>query len=72
MSRNLTSPALVVMKLLAGLDVVAHQDAAHLVGQGRLVDGDLQQRAAVLGHRGDAELLPVHLAETLQTGELAL
>ena len=44
-SRLRTSRALVVMKFLRRLDVVAHQHAHDLVGQGGLLDVDLQQRA---------------------------
>ena len=39
-------------EVLAGLDVLAHQDGAHLVGQGGLLDADLEQRALVGVHGG--------------------
>ena len=39
---------------------------------GRLLDRDLQQRAAAGVHGGAAQLLPVHLAEALEPLELLL
>src|SRR5688572_9287065 len=59
-------------EVLAELDVVAHEDRHHFVGERRLLDVDLQEGALGRIHRGGAEFLPVHLTETLQTGELEL
>src|SRR5918998_2193140 len=59
-------------EVLAHLDVLAHQDGEHLVGQGRLLDVDLQQRAGGRVHRRDPQLLVVHLAQALQAGEVLL
>ena len=60
------------MKCLRLLDVVTHEDREDLVGDGGLLDGDLQQRAPVGVHRGLAELVAVHLAEALEALELLL
>src|ERR1700722_11628555 len=59
-------------EVLALFDVVAHQDAARLVGEGRLLDVHPQQRPLHLVHGGGAELAPVHLPEALEAVELAL
>src|SRR4051794_11433933 len=48
-----------------GLDVLTHEDGEDLVGLGGIVERDLQQGAGALVHRRLAELLVVHLAETL-------
>ena len=52
MSRKRTSLALVWMKCLRRLDVVAHEDREDLVGDGRLLDRDLQQGALGGVHGG--------------------
>ena len=56
----------------AGLDVVAHELREDLVGDRGFLDRHLQQRARRRVHRGLAELLPVHLAETLEPADLDL
>src|SRR5438034_11742361 len=57
-------------EVLAQLDVVAHQHRHDLVGERSLLDVDLQQRALRGVHGGGPELLPIHLAQALQAGEL--
>src|SRR4051794_15604962 len=57
---------------LARLDVVTHERGEHLVGDRGLLDRDLEERARLAVHRGRAELLPVHLAETLEPADLDL
>src|SRR3954451_22641722 len=47
------------------LDVLTHEDGEDLVRLGGVVERDLQQRAGALVHRRLAELLVVHLAESL-------
>src|SRR5579875_3080113 len=59
-------------EVLALLDVVAHEDAAGLVGQGGLLHVDPQQGAGVGVHGGRAELGPVHFAQALEPVELGL
>src|ERR1700743_2488350 len=59
-------------EVLAGLDVLAHQDAAHLVGQGGLLDVDPEQGPVLLGLGRAPELLPVHLPQALEAVELGL
>src|SRR4051812_45246442 len=59
-------------ELLPELDVLAHEDGADLVGQGGLLDGDLEQGALVRVHGGVAQLGVVHLAQALEAGELVL
>ena len=54
------------MKRPPRLDVVAHQDREHLVGDRGLLDRDLQQRALRRVHGRLPELLGVHLAEALE------
>ena len=72
MSRKRTSLAFSWMKRLAGLDVVAHERGEHVVGDRGVLHRHLQQRARLGVHRGLAELLPVHLAETLEPADLDL
>src|SRR5947207_9878023 len=57
-------------EVLAQLDVVAHKDAAHLIGDGSFLDVDLQERATRRIHGGDTQLAEVHLAQALQAVEL--
>ena len=59
-------------EVAARLDVVAHQHAHDVVGLGGLFDCDLQQGAGARVHGGRLQLFPVHLAETLQAGEVLL
>src|SRR5579885_1005780 len=47
------------------LDVVAHERLEDLVGEHRLFDSDLEQRAALRIHRRVPELVGIHLAESL-------
>src|SRR4051812_29352632 len=49
-----------------GLDVLAHQHREEVVGEGRVVQGDLTQHTVVDIHGGDPQLLGVHLAEALE------
>src|SRR3954447_22254099 len=57
---------------LARLDVVTHERGEHLVGDRGLLDRDLEERARLAVHPGRAELLPIHLAETLEPADLDL
>src|SRR5579872_4754696 len=59
-------------EVLALLDVVAHQDGADLVGEGRLLDADLQQRPPGGVDGGVLQLVEVHLAQALQALEVGL
>src|ERR1700722_15708126 len=56
-------------EVLALLDVVAHQDAAGLVGSRRFLYVHSQQRPLRLVHGGGAKLAPVHLSEALEAVE---
>src|SRR5689334_23881761 len=47
------------------IDLVAHQRLVDLIGEHRLLDGDLEQRATLRIHRRIPELLGVHLAQAL-------
>ncbi len=71
-SRKRTSFGVLLDEPAPGGDVVAHQRGEHLVGDRRLLDGDLQQRARLATHGGLAELLPVHLGEALEAVHLDL
>jgi len=53
-------------------DVVAHEDRTDLVSQRGLLDRDLQQGALRRVHRRVAQLVEVHLAESLQALEVVL
>src|SRR5881275_675568 len=53
-------------ELAARLDVLAHQDREQVVGLRGVVERDLAEDAVLLVHRRDAQLLGVHLAETLE------
>src|ERR1051326_7058371 len=53
-------------ELAPSLDVLAHEDREQVVGLGGVVQGDLAEDAVLLVHRGDAQLLGVHLAEALE------
>ncbi len=65
--------AFVWMKPRRGLDVLAHERREGLVGDRvDLVDRHLQQRAGSGVHRRLAELVPVHLAESLEPAHLDL
>src|SRR4051812_43729106 len=59
-------------EVLAHLDVVAHQYRENLIGDGCLLDRDLQQSPLRGVHGRLAQLTVVHLAETLQPLELVL
>src|SRR5579862_5326441 len=54
----------------SSLDVVAHQDRAHVVGERRLLEADLEQRTLCRVDRRVAQLVEVHLAEPLQPLEV--
>src|ERR1700693_6216221 len=56
----------------ACVDVVAHERREDLVCDRGVFDRALQQRAGGRVHRRVAELLPVHLAETLEPAHLDL
>ncbi len=53
------------MKLAAVLDLLTHQDGEDLVGDGGVLEPDLEEGAALRVHGGLPQLVGVHLAETL-------
>src|ERR1035441_4692235 len=59
-------------ELPAQFDVFAHQYRADLVGDGRLLDGDLEQGPLPWVHSGVPQLAEVHLPQPLQPLEIGL
>ena len=57
-------------KLPARFDVVAHEDAEEFVGGADVVHADLQQRAVGGVERRFAEFFRVHFAEAFEPGDL--
>ena len=59
-------------KLPSRLDLLAHQDAERLVRTLGILDFDLHDDAVVGVHRGLPQLVGVHLAQTLEPGDIDL